>query len=95
MKYKSMNFILPLQQYDISQYLFEEMCEEYCFWFYEYNKTRHDVDDNYEKIWNLFYSFNPNRLLKYEYITSLGTSIKIENDGEPYYDEFGWKIKIK
>jgi len=80
-----------LQQYDISQYEFAEICDKYAFYFHESSKGGSNYSE-YCKIWEEIEAIKPSMCFKYEHETPLGDIVKIWEDGISSVSE-GWTIR--
>ena len=84
-----------LQQYDISQYEFEQFCENWVFEIYERSKNGHFNDGvDYDDFWEEFNDIKPSIWVKYSYTTSLGTTIEFKPVSNGKYETF-FEFKIK
>lgn len=88
--------MLPLQTIDISEYLYEEFCEKYTFYFYERALGGSNFDKNYSEMWADFLEIKnmaPRSIVKFSYITKLNTKVTFRH-GDLNYD-YTWEFDLK
>lgn len=82
-----------LQQYDISQYEFEEFCDKWTFTLFEKAKLK-KFNGDYDQFWGDFLEIKPDiSIRKYKYITKLGTQVIFKPSSKDYDEEF-WTFEL-